>query len=547
MNEKEIKKLLNSKVFPHKVRYLKLRETYISWLIFTGNFVYKIKKPVKFSYLDFSSFQKRKIFLEEELRLNRRLTKEIYLDVVPIAESGGRLRILESSRAPIFKNEKIKDHALKMKEIPEKYYAPELLKRGKLRKNSVKKIAKIAADFHRTARTSPEINKYGSIKIIRKNCEENFRQMRPFVGKVVNETLYKFITEETRSFLNKTKALFLKRQKGKKIRDCHGDLHTENIFIAPQKIYIIDCIEFNKRFRYQDTASDVAFLAMDFDYLGKPDFSKYFIEQYNFELKDRDLYKIFPFYKCYRAYIRAKVGCFSLPKADMSSIQKYFSLAFKYAYEFSNPVVDFRHPDEVGIMRRSRSKIHYWAKRKPFLLVFCGEIGSGKSYLADYLSRITGARLFKSDVIRKEILGIPLFEHRKRSLEKIYSRAVTERVYKKMIGDGLKLLKKGELVILDATFPTDFYRKIVIDKAEKEKIPHLFVECRASEKKTLERLQERIKKKEISDATVQVYLQLKGKFEKIKLPKENYISIDTEKEDVNNEANKVLKKVLCLK
>jgi predicted kinase len=132
-------------------------------------------------------------------------------------------------------------------------------------------------------------------------------------------------------------------------------------------------------------------------------------------------------------------------------------------------------------------------------------------------------------------------------LEKIYSRAVTERVYKKMIGDGLKLLKKGELVILDATFPTDFYRKIVIDKAEKEKIPHLFVECRASEKKTLERLQERIKKKEISDATVQVYLQLKGKFEKIKLPKENYISIDTEKEDVNNEANKVLKKVLCLK
>ncbi len=471
------------------------------------------------------------------------MSPEIYLDVAPIAESGGRLRILESSQEPLLKNEKIIDYALKMIEIPEKYYAPDLLKKGKIKKDATKRIAKIVADFHKRAQRTPEIDKYGSIKIIKKNCEENFRQTKLFVGKVINECLYKFIAKETRNFLKKNEPLFLKRQKEKKIRDCHGDLHTENIFITPQKTFIIDCIEFNKRFRYQDTASDVAFLTMDLDYLGKPDLAKYFVKQYNAEFQSNDLFKILPFYKCYRAYVRAKVGCFSLPphllvgsgglpnsKPDVKprqhrvlqnqilSIQKYFSLAFKYACEFS--------------------------KKKPFLLILCGQVGTGKTFLSEYLAKITGAKFLRSDIIRKEMLRIPLFEHRKRGLEKIYSRKITLRVYKKMVRQGLKFLKQGEIVILDATFATEFYRSMVIKAAEKEKIPYFFVECRASEKKTLERLRERIKKKEISDATVDVYLQKREEFEKIKLPKEHYIFIDAEKDNVDEKANKVLKKVL---
>jgi len=555
MNFKEIGKLLNKKAFPHKVKYLKLRETYISWLVFTGNFVYKIKKSVKFSYLDFSSLAKRKFFLEEELRLNKRLSPEIYLDVAPIVDRGGKFKILESSdslpqkgqkiieqvfnsekssfRSEIFQISKqrirIKEYALKMREIPEKYYAPELLKKGKLRKNSVKKIAKIAADFHKLSQTSPEINKYGAIKIIKKNCEENFKQTNPFLGRVLNETVYKFIVGETRNFIKENKGLFLKRQREEKIRDCHGDLYTENIFIAPQKIYIIDCIEFNKRFRYQDVASDAAFLAMDFDYLGKPDFSKYFIAQYNAEFNDKDLFKILPFYECYRAYVRAKVGCFSLPKPNSKpdvklrqrrvlEIQKYFSLAFKYAREFSN--------------------------RKPFLLIICGQIGTGKTFLAEYLAKITGAKLLRSDIVRKEMLGIPLYEHRKKGLEKIYSRNVTRKVYKKIIADSLRLLKTNNSVVLDATFAGEFSRKMAIRATEKEKIPYFFVECRAPDDKIIERLKERRKKKEISDATLNIYLQKRDEFDKIKLPRERYLSVNREKGDVAQDANKVLKKVL---
>jgi len=519
MTREDLKNLLNPKVFPHKVKYLKLRETYISWLIFTGNFVYKIKKPVKFSYLDFSSLYKRKFFLKEELKLNIRLEKEIYLDVVPIVKKNGQLRILESSKSPLLEHEKIREYALKMKEIPEKYYAPELIKKRKFKKISIKKIARIVANFHKLSQNSPEIDKYGSIKLIKKNSEENFRQVKPFVGKVIDESIYKFITRQTRKFLKENKDSFLKRIREKKIRDCHGDLHTGNIFITPRKIYIIDCIEFNKRFRYQDIASDIAFLAMDFDYLGRPDFSKYFVNEYNLYLKDRDLFKILPFYKCYRAYVRAKVGCLSLPREDILAIQKYFSLAFKYALEFS--------------------------RKKSILLIICGQISTGKTYLAEYLSKIMGAVLLRSDTIRKKILNIPLYKHRKKGLEKIYSRGVTGKVYKKMIGDGLKFLKDGQLVILDATFTREIYRKMVIRAIERKKIPYFFIECKASKNKILERLRKRRKKKEISDATVNVYLQKRGEFEKIKLPKEHYVSINTEKDDINEEANKVLKR--CLK
>jgi hypothetical protein len=536
MNFKEVGKLLNKKVFPHKVKYLKLRETYISWLIFTGNFVYKIKKPVKYSYLDFSSLKKRKFFCQEELKLNSRLSKEIYLDVVAIVKRNGKLSILESSESPLSKREKIVEYALKMKEIPEKYYAPALLKRGKLRITAMREIAKIIANFHKNAQASSKIEKYGAMKMIKKNWEENFWQVKPFLGKMINETLYKFIKKGVRNFLKKNKSLFLKRIKEKKIRDCHGDLHTENIFVTPKKIHpirnrishgvqIIDCIEFNKRFRYQDIASDVAFLAMDFDYLEKPDFSQCFIAEYNSKMPDIDLFKILPFYQCYRAYVKAKVGCFSLPKPDVKleedrvlEIQKYFSLAFKYAWQFLN--------------------------KKPFLLVIFGQIGTGKTYLAKELSKITGAKLLRSDIIRKQMLGIPLFEHRKKGLEKIYSPEVTLRVYKKMINQGLRLLKKGNLVILDATFPNEFYRKMIILAAKKEKIPYFFVECRAPEKKILERLKKRRKKREISDATVDVYFKKKNEFEEMKLPNEDYISINREKNNVFEDANKVLKMVL---
>ena len=520
VNKKEIEKILkDKKAFPHRVRYLKLKETYISWLIFTGGVVYKIKRPVQFSYLDFSTLKKRKFFLAQELKLNQRLAREIYLDVVPIAVNNNKIRILEKSDSPLLKDERIKDYALKMKEIPQRYYAPFLLEKGCLKKEALAKLAKIIADFHEKAETSKEIEKYGGLKIIRKNWEENFKQTKPFAGKLINKAIFLFIKKEIRRFLKENRTLFEKRIREKKIRDCHGDFHTGNIFIGPKKIFVIDCLEFNKRFRYQDTAADAAFLAMDLEYLKRPDLSDYFVKKYAARSKDKDLLKILPFYKCYRAYVRAKVGCFSLPKADILSIKRYFSLSFKYAFSLKN--------------------------RRPFLLIICGQIGTGKTHLAEYLSLITGAYLLRSDVLRKKMLGIPLFSRPKKNIKEIYGEKTTEKIYKKMYSEGLKWIKNGRPVILDATFSREKYRKKIREAAERSGVPYLFVKCYAPEKEILARLKQRAKKKEISDATIEVYLKRKQEFEKIKL-KKRFLRLNTQGDNVEQKANRVLKKLLSL-
>ncbi len=515
MTKEEIKNLLKKEAFPHKTNYLELKETYISWLIFTGDFVYKIKKPVKYGYLDFSSLKKREFFCKEELRLNQRLSKDIYLEVVKIVEKGKNLFFIPLKKS-LSKGEKIKDYALKMRQIPQEYCLFELIKKRKFKKEKIKNLARKIALFHKMTENCPK--RYGW-EVVKFNWQENFEQTKKFVGKILNKALFGFIKKAIEKFLTENKDLFFERIKQEKIKDCHGDLHSGNIFITPDQIYIIDCIEFNKRFRYQDTASDVAFLTMDLEYLKRKDLAKEFLKEYNLYLKDETLFEILPFYQCYRAYVRAKVGCFSLPKQDIFSIQNYFSLALKYAF--------------------------LCLKKKPFLIILFGPVGTGKSYLGKYLSKILGASYLNSDVIRKKMFNIPLFEHPKENLDKIYNKKISLKVYQKMINEGIKLAKEGNFVILDATFPTQFYRQLLIEKAKKQKIPYFFVECWASEKKILERLKKRETKKEVSDATTKVYFKLKGKFEPFVLSKENYLFLNREKDKVKEDANKILKKVLA--
>jgi len=511
MKEKEIREILNKKSFPHKIKYLKLKETYISWLIFTGDFVYKIKKPVKFGYLDFSSIKKRRFFCEKELILNKRLASEIYLGVVPIVKEDGFFKILSTLKTS---SKKTVDYALKMREIPEEYYLPNLLKNKKFDSEKIKEIAKVVASFHQRADISPK--KYG-FKIVKFNWKENFEQTEPFLKRVLQKPLFDFIKKEVERYLRENRELFLKRIKEGKIRDGHGDLHSGNIFVTPKKVYIIDCIEFNERFRHQDIASDIAFFLMDLEYLRKENLAKEFLKEYLSISKDETLLWILPFYKCYRAFIRAKVGCFSLPRVNLLSIQRYFGLAFNYALRFS--------------------------QKKPFLIVIGGQIGTGKSYLAKSLKRIILAKVLNSDVIRKKMFGIPLFSHKK-EVKKIYTQKVSIKVYQKMIERGITLIKKGKLVILDATFARKIYHQMLIEKVKKEKIPFLFVECWASPEKILKRLKERGKKKEVSDATPLIYLKLKDRYERINLPTKNYLFLNREKENISSEIEKTLKKIL---
>jgi aminoglycoside phosphotransferase family enzyme len=322
--------LLTPEAYPEDPGKIELIQTHISFVFLTKNFVYKVKKAVNFGFLDFSTLEKRRLFCEKELELNRRLCPDIYLEVVPINKSN----ILK-----IKGNGETVEYALKMKRLPQEKIMTVLLKENKVDNKTIDQLSKIIAQFHSNVQTSSEIDQYGSLKIIKTNWDENFAQTQKYINQTVPKAEYQFIQSRVNNFMETGRSLFENRIKNGKIRDCHGDLHSGNIFIT-EKICIFDAIEFNDRFRYSDVASDVAFLAMDLDFQQRPDLSAYFIERYIAYSDDLQLTKLLPFYKCYRAYVRGKVISFKLDDTNVSSEEKiaatkeaqaYFKLAAAYA------------------------------------------------------------------------------------------------------------------------------------------------------------------------------------------------------------------------
>ena len=309
---------------------IELTQTHISFIFLTRNFVYKVKKAVDLGFLDFTTLEKRRFFCEKELELNRRLCEGMYLEVVPINKSN----VIKMKG----KGETV-EYAVKMKGIPQERMMSKLLEENKVNKELIDKIAKIIAEFHSKAETNSSISEFGSLAIIETNWKENFDQTREFVEKTISTKDFKLMRGRIDDFMKKNVSLFEKRMAEGRIRDCHGDIHSGNIFVA-DRIYIFDAIEFNERFRYSDVASDVAFLAMDLDFKERTDLSDFFIKKYVEYSGDQESSKLLPFYKCYRAYVRGKVISFKLKDPNVSSEEKsaamedaeaYFKLASNYA------------------------------------------------------------------------------------------------------------------------------------------------------------------------------------------------------------------------
>jgi len=330
MQKQVTQALLKPEAYPEETGKIELIQTHISFVFLTKNFVYKMKKAVNFGFLDFSTLGKRHFFCEKELELNRRLCPDVYLEVVSVNKSN-IIKIRGSGETV--------EYALKMKRLPQEKIMTLQLKENKVDKKTIEALAKIIANFHSKAQTNPEINEYGSLKIVKINWDENFAQTQKYINQTITKTDFQFIQNQINSFMERKKELFETRIKSGKIRDCHGDMHSGNIFLT-KNICIFDAIEFNDRFRYSDVASDVAFLAMDLDFQEKQELSNYFIESYLDFSEDYDLKLVLNFYKCYRAYVRGKVISFKIDDpnvtvkekaAAIKEAQDYFKLASEYS------------------------------------------------------------------------------------------------------------------------------------------------------------------------------------------------------------------------
>ena len=322
--------LMKPEAYDEEPGQIELTQTHISFVFLTRNFVYKVKKALDFRFLDFTTLEKRRFFCEKELELNRRLCGDMYLEVVPI----NRSKIIKMKG----EGETI-EYAVKMKRMPQDKMMDKLLEEKKVDNKLIDSIAKIIAEFHSKAETNRRISEFGSLAIIETNWKENFEQTREFVGKTISMKNFKLIHERIDDFMKRNLSFFEKRVAEDRVRDCHGDIHSGNIFIT-DRIYIFDAIEFNERFRYSDVASDVAFLAMDLDFKERTDLSNFFVKKYVKYSGDQELTKLLPFYKCYGAYVRGKVTSFKLEDPNVGSEEKnaamkeakaYFKLASTYA------------------------------------------------------------------------------------------------------------------------------------------------------------------------------------------------------------------------
>jgi len=325
--------LMHPSAYPETPKKVTLAQTHISTVFIGDKFVYKIKKPVNFAFLDFSTLEKRKYFCNKEVELNSRFSQDVYLGVYPVIFNGKKHTINGKG--------KIVDYAVKMRRLSDEDLLKTRFKKGTVTSEDIEKIGEAIASFHKISIQSEKINEYGNLDAVKLNTDENFQQTEEFVGDSISKEQYHSLKNWTEDFYKKHQELFIQRIKKGKIRDCHGDLHTEHVCLT-DPIIIFDCIEFNDRFRYIDTISDISFLLMDLEFNGGERLSEQLCKAYLFYAgeEDNDLINhLINFYKVYRAYVRGKVTSFILKDTAISNdkktkaidiAQRYFTLAHSY-------------------------------------------------------------------------------------------------------------------------------------------------------------------------------------------------------------------------
>lgn len=329
-----IKSLLESSIYAHSVEDVELIQTHISYVTLAGDFVYKWKKPVNFGFLDFSDLAKRKKYCEEELRLNRRLCPDLYLNLVAICDVKGQLVLLDAEDI----DGEVVEYGVKMSRMDQSKLMGKLLAQGKITEQHLDQIVDKLVPFYELAECNDQLNAFGTAKGFGVNVHENFEQTESFIGgEALDQKTFDTIKEYSLNLLSQEE-VFDERIAAGKVRDCHGDLYSANICLEDD-VQIFDCIEFNERFRYSDVAADIGFLAMDLDFHGETDLADYFVKRYVQVSGDTTILGVIDFYKIYRAYVRAKIALFTssdpnvpeeVAKDCLVAAGKYFQLAVSY-------------------------------------------------------------------------------------------------------------------------------------------------------------------------------------------------------------------------
>jgi len=456
--------LQNSVLYDHPIEDFSLIETHISWVLLTGSFAYKIKKPVNLGFVDFSTLAKRQFFCAEELRLNRRFAPALYLQVIAIKGSAAQPRLSGGGKTI--------EYAVKMREFPQHCLLSVHATERRLEPAHIDSIADVIASFHALADRADSNSTYGSVDIILKWSRENFDQIEAvtpaFVLPKYFEALMSWCTKTGKQNLRNMN----ERQLRGFIRECHGDLHLGNMALIDDSITLFDCIEFNPELRWIDTISEVAFVAMDLQARGYSGFAWQFINRYLQASGDYAGIALLRYYFVYRALVRAKVEALRVAQvtADSNHDRRKYQGVIRY--------LDLAHG---------------WSSdHRPAIIIMHGLSGSGKSTMAKHIVETLGAIQIRSDVERKRLFELNPEDHSGSSLEQgIYTQGATKRTYDRLAELTKVVVQAGFTTIVDASFLKKSDRDQFKQLAQACNAPYIVISCEAPEGVLRERIRHR--------------------------------------------------------
>jgi aminoglycoside phosphotransferase family enzyme/predicted kinase len=456
-------------------------------------------------FLDFSTVEKRRAACEAEVRLNQRLSEGVYLGIVPVTrDPDGGHRFGGPGE--------VVDWAVHMRRLPDGNRADVRLSQDRLHPEEVEAIAGRLARFHQASPPTAEAARFGGVETVRRNVEENFEQTARDIGSYLEPDQVQELERWQMQFLEERQALFEERLGSGRVRDGHGDLRLEHVYIDEGGgITIIDCIEFNERFRYADVCADVVFLAMDLAFHRRVDLAERFLAAYAREANDYDLYPLVDFYESYRAFVRGKISSFLV----------------------SNPAIPHEIRQRASAEARRYFLLALSSGRRsvlpPAVVAVGGLIASGKSTVASRIGALMTAPVVDADRTRKHLAGLaPETPARVAPFRGIYSPEFTEKAYGEVFRRADAVLASRRPVVLDASFHSQELRSGARKLAAKRGVPFTFVECRAPEEVLRRRLAERETKRGVSDGRLEIFYDFLARWEPVEeLPPENHVLIDT--------------------
>lgn len=503
-----IRALQNPSVYPHDADPLEMIETHISWVFLSGSYVYKIKKSLNLGFIDCSTLDKRKFYCEEELRLNGRLAPELYLEVVAITGTPDQPQLGGSGEAF--------EYAVKMRRFPQQALLSHMLEQQLLADTHISQIISQVADFHQSIPQATADIRYGNPHQVAAPVHENFVQIRERMHDPRHLELLDQVETWAKHQDESCESYFRQRKEQGFIRECHGDMHLGNMAVVDERVLIFDGIEFNPDLYWIDVMSEVAFLYMDLQNHGKPDFACRFLNDYLERTGDYEGLRVFRYYLSYRAMVRAKIACIRLS-------QQAGDQAGQKAGQQSSDMQEFESYLELALS--------YTQPQQPVLFITHGLSGSGKSTLSGPLVEPLTAIRIRSDRERQRMLGKGKRQGEDSIIgEGVYSQDASLHTYGKLAELAEAVLQAGYSVIIDATFLERQFRNPFKQLADRLGVPINILFFRAEAEVLRQRVRDRQREgSDISEADLSVLEHQLSTYVGLDEDEQSYtVTIDTE-------------------